>query len=126
VMHPPRVFSRSVTGKENSSVERDITTEVRSRGTRRPRLSGGWGREGVRSEARAEQRLAPGGRAALPLTRKNCASYFSTCLIRGGKRLRARLDMGILARVEAIGEPTEQALEKIGPMRRWAYPQHGV
>ena len=32
--------------------------------------SGGWGREGVRSEARAEQRLAPGGRAALPLTRK--------------------------------------------------------
>src|SRR5712671_5353691 len=31
--------------------------------------SGGWGREGVRSEARAEQRLAPGGRAALPLTR---------------------------------------------------------
>src|SRR6266852_3139027 len=30
---------------------------------------GGWGREGVRSEARAEQRLAPGGRAALPLTR---------------------------------------------------------
>src|SRR5205807_10392803 len=42
---------------------------------------GGWGREGVRSEARAEQRLAPGGpqapitrtkhwRAALPLTRK--------------------------------------------------------
>src|SRR5438552_8370498 len=23
--------------------------------------SGGWGREGVRSEARAEQRLAPGG-----------------------------------------------------------------
>src|SRR6266849_5795869 len=42
--------------------------------------SGGWGREGVRSEARAQQRLAPGGtqapitrkpiwRAALPLTR---------------------------------------------------------
>src|SRR5258708_7825497 len=30
---------------------------------------GGWGREGVRSEARAKQRLAPGGRAALPLTR---------------------------------------------------------
>ena len=32
--------------------------------------SGGWGREGVRSEARAKQRLTPGGRAALPLTRK--------------------------------------------------------
>src|SRR5260221_7452350 len=29
---------------------------------------GGWGREGARSEVRAEQRLAPGGRAALPLT----------------------------------------------------------
>jgi len=39
-----------------------------SRGTRAS--CGGWGREGVRSEARAEQRLAPGGRAALPLTRK--------------------------------------------------------
>src|ERR1700704_6191489 len=25
--------------------------------------SGGWGREGARSEARAEQRLAPGGRS---------------------------------------------------------------
>src|SRR5207244_2952947 len=43
--------------------------------------SGGWGREGARSEVRAQQRLAPGGpqapitrkpiwRAALPLTRK--------------------------------------------------------
>src|SRR5207247_390171 len=31
--------------------------------------SGGWGREGVRSEERAEQPLAPGRRAALPLTR---------------------------------------------------------
>ena len=31
-------------------------------------LSGGWGREGVRSEARAEQRLAPGGPQA-PITR---------------------------------------------------------
>src|SRR5258708_23290187 len=30
---------------------------------------GGWGREGGRTEAPAEQRLAPGGRAALPLTR---------------------------------------------------------
>ena len=29
----------------------------------------GWGREGARSEERAQQRLAPGGRAALPLTR---------------------------------------------------------
>src|SRR5439155_594518 len=39
---------------------------------------GGWGREGVRSEARAQQRLAPGGRAALPLTRNECvASYLS-------------------------------------------------
>jgi hypothetical protein len=33
------------------------------------KLSGGWGREGARSEERAELRLAPGGRAALPLTR---------------------------------------------------------
>src|SRR5439155_16448796 len=32
-------------------------------------LCGGWGREGVRSEERAQQRLAPGGRASLPLTR---------------------------------------------------------
>ena len=32
------------------------------RGNAQP-LSGGWGREGVRSEARAEQRLAPGGRS---------------------------------------------------------------
>src|SRR5260221_194754 len=30
--------------------------------------SGGWGREGVRSEARAQQRLAPGGPQA-PITR---------------------------------------------------------
>src|SRR5438128_5717510 len=28
--------------------------------------SGGWGREGVRSEARAEQRLAPGGARSAP------------------------------------------------------------
>jgi len=41
---------------------------VRNLGKRAQRvLSGGWGREGVRSEARAELRLAPGGRAALPL-----------------------------------------------------------
>src|SRR5947208_1739590 len=48
------------------------------RGVRKPKAiarsassSGGWGREGVRSEARAQLRLAPGGRAALPLTRTN-------------------------------------------------------
>src|SRR6266851_3553223 len=29
----------------------------------KPHQSGGWGREGVRSEARAQQRLAPGGRS---------------------------------------------------------------
>src|SRR5260370_10476943 len=34
-------------------------------------VRGGWGREGARSEERAEQRLAPGGRAALPLTRSS-------------------------------------------------------
>src|SRR5438876_710136 len=50
--------------------------------TRAARLKRGWGREGVRSEARAQQRLAPGGpqapitrtkywRVALPLTRNS-------------------------------------------------------
>src|SRR5207244_8153392 len=43
------------------------------------RLSGGWGREGARSEERAEQRLAPGGRAALPLTRTRCRATRTRC-----------------------------------------------
>src|SRR5229473_2427758 len=38
-------------------------------------LFGGAPREGVRSEARAEQRLTAGG--AAPPTRNTCASYFS-------------------------------------------------
>src|SRR6266852_4161423 len=41
----------------------------------RLRLSGGSPREGVRSEERAEQRLAAGG--AAPPTRSNCASCFA-------------------------------------------------
>src|SRR6266571_8955871 len=43
----------------------------------RPRIArrGGSPREGARSEARAEQRLAAGG--AAPATRNKCASYFS-------------------------------------------------
>ncbi|SRR6266851_4239853 len=44
-------------------------------GTRRAKApsSGGWGREGARSEARAQQRLAPGGPQA-PITRTMRAS----------------------------------------------------
>src|SRR5579859_5604970 len=53
-------------------------------------VRGGWGREGARSEARAKQRLAPGGRAALPLTRTN-ASYSSSPKI--SSYLRARVSM---------------------------------
>ena len=36
---------------------------------------GGWGREGARSEARAEQRLAPGGRQGFLILCRLCAEF---------------------------------------------------
>ena len=36
---------------------------------------GGWGREGVRSEARAKQRLAPGGRQGFSILCRLCAEF---------------------------------------------------
>ena len=67
-----RTFSMNAAG-HNSELAQSDAGEAPS--------CGGWGREGVRSEARAEQRLAPGGpqapitrtthwRAALPLPRR--------------------------------------------------------
>ena len=51
---------------ENVNVNTGPGSDVRTGIT--PRAKRGWGREGVRSEARAEQRLAPGGPQA-PITR---------------------------------------------------------
>src|SRR6266567_2654152 len=67
---------------------RPIASEPGTYGSGEAPSCGGWGREGVRSEARAKQRLAPWGRglprsaarraewAALPLTRNESAAYF--------------------------------------------------
>src|SRR5260370_21075302 len=73
---------------------------------------GGWGREGARSEVRAEQRLAPGGPQA-PITRISERLKLSW--------LRAAITEGQL-----LWEPTEsfKARSRMAEYMRWLAKHH--